>query len=91
VVSQGEELTLRILKIELEQQRVRLSLREVASANYAEQDYAFYMAATDAQGAAPEAAAPENSAGEPGMPQDAALDEGASGPAASDSSAADGN
>lgn len=91
VVSQGEELTLRILKIELEQQRVRLSLREVASANYAEQDYAFYMAATDAQGAAPETASPENSAGEPGMPQDAALDEGASGPAASDSSAADGN
>jgi len=81
-VSQGEELTLRILKIELGQQRVRLSLRAVASADYAEQDYAFYMAAPDAQGAAMESAAPENATGEPGAPEAAEPDAGPGGQAA---------
>ena len=44
VVRENEEVTLRIMKIESERRRVGLSLKEVASARYADLDYDFYIA-----------------------------------------------
>jgi small subunit ribosomal protein S1 len=43
VVSEGEELTLRILRIEMDQHRIGLSLRKVHSTQYADIDYQMAM------------------------------------------------
>ena len=47
VVKENEELTLRIMKIDAEQHRLGLSLKEVASPRFAELDYAFYVASEE--------------------------------------------
>ena len=47
VVKENEEITLRIMKIDIEQHRLGLSLKEVASPRFAELDYAFYVAAEE--------------------------------------------
>lgn len=45
VVKEGEELTLRIITIDTQRQRLRLSIKTVSSADYADLDYEFHMAA----------------------------------------------
>lgn len=66
VVHEGEKLTLRIIKIELDKRRIGLSLRKVDSAQYSDQDYAAAMAEAGAvngsQKSEPEPAAPAEEA-----------------------------
>ncbi len=47
VVNANEEVTLRIMKIDTERHRLGLSLKEVASARFAELDYAFHVSAKE--------------------------------------------
>ena len=47
VVKENEEVTLRIIKIDTENHRLALSLKEVASPRFAELDYTFYVTAEE--------------------------------------------
>ncbi len=98
VVKEGEELTLRIIKIDPERRRIGLSLRKVDSAAYADLDWKMALAeevheiveeehpsSAETQPAEPEAAAESDVQGEASLSQESPP------PPASDSAATEGN